>query len=68
MPFRTTKLALLPDAKWDGHLTILRRQEADYAVEFDAVDPKARAERHVMDRTVLTPEQLFSWTGYKETD
>ena len=68
MTMRPKKLPLLPGVKWTGYLTILGLRDADYLVEFDAVDPKAREERYVMDRTVLTPKQLFDWTGYREPE
>ena len=66
---RPNKLALLPGLRWEGSLRIISKEpNGDYAVEFDAVAPKADTqERYVFDRTVLTAKQLKDWTGWEET-
>ena len=60
-------LDILPGKRWSGRIHVISHEVAGYLVDFDAVDPNAHPnERAVMDRAVLTPEQLQAWTGWEE--
>ncbi len=58
-------IPLLPGLRWIGKLKVESKEDGGYQVQFDAEDPKSTNERFIFDRTVLTPTQVFDWTGVR---
>lgn len=58
-------VAILPGLKWRGKLTIKARADNGYVVGFNA---QARDDSWVYDCTVMTGEQLATWTGQTDGD
>ena len=66
---RPNRLVILPGLKWQGNITVLQKlDDGKYLVDFDAIDPEATQERHVLDRASLDPNLLEQWTGWRESD
>lgn len=63
---RILTLKLLPGLKWSGKLKVEQKRDDGYLVSFDAEDPSSTTERYVYDRTVLSADKLYEWTGWRE--